>query len=163
VTGVLFIAGAVRILMRLVLAYHCPAEMAASASGVRIHTRTLLLGRTLRDREIVIGTEALARVVREVRFPRLGLYAGLLTLAFGTYIGVGALVDGARASSPSLLFWGLTLVAAGIAFDLLLSSIRFGATGRCRVVLAPRKGRALCIGNVDSKRADAALALLAQR
>jgi hypothetical protein len=162
-TGLLFIAGAMRILMRLVLAYRCPAEVAASASGVRIHTRTLLLGRTLRDREIVIGTDALARAVREVRFPRLGLYAGLFTLALGTYIGVGALVDGVRASSPSLLFWGLILVAAGIAFDLLLSSIRFGATGKCRVVLSPRKGRAFCIGNVDPKRADAALALLAQR
>ena len=162
-TGLLFVAGAIRILMRLVLAYRCPAEVSASASGVRIHARTMLLGRTLRDREIVIGADALARAVREVRFPRLGLYAGLFALAVGTYIGIGALVDGARAASPSLVFWGLVFVAAGIALDLLLSSLRFGATGTCRVVLAPRKGRVVCIGNVDPQRADAALASLAQR
>jgi len=162
-TGLLFIAGAFRILMRLVLAYRCPAEVSASASGVRIHTRTVLLGRTLRDREIVIGTDALARAVREVRFPRLGLYAGLVALALGTYVGVGALVDGARAASPSLLFWGLVIVIAGLALDLLLSSVRFGAAGKCRVVIAPRKGSVVCIGNVDPQRADAALASLAQR
>ncbi len=160
VTGVLFVFAAVRILMRLVLAYRTPAEVIASSSGVRIHARTELLGRTLRDREIVIGTDALARAVREVRFPRLGLYAGLLALALGTYVGVGALVDGARSASPSLLFWGLVIVVVGIALDLLMSSVRFGAQGKCRVVLAPRKGSSFCIGNVDPKRADAALASL---
>lgn len=163
VTGLLFAIGAVRLLARLVLAYRVPAEVSASSTGVRIHARTELLGRTLREREIVIGSDALARAVREVRFPRLGLYAGLFALAIGTYIGVGALVDGARVASPSLLAWGLLFVAAGIAVDLVLSSVRFGAKGKCRVVLQPRKGRVVCIGDVDPQRADAALASLAQR
>ncbi len=101
--------------------------------------------------------------MREVRFPRLGLYAGLLALAMGTYVGVGAFVDGARVASPSLLAWGLLFVAAGIAIDLVLSSVRFGAKGKCRIVLLPRKGRVVCIGGVDPQRADAALASLAQR
>jgi hypothetical protein len=163
VTGLLFIAAGVRLLMRLVLAYRCPAEVAASSTGVRIRARTELLGRTLRDREIVIGADALARAVREVRFPRLGLYAGLLALVLGTYVGITALVDGTRAASPSLLLWGVIFVFAGIALDLLLSSLRYGAAGKCRVVLAPRKGRTVCIGYVDPQRADAALASLAQR
>jgi len=162
VTGLLFVASAVRLLMRLVLAYRVPAEVSASPVGVRIRARTEVLGRTLRDREIVIGAGGLARAVREVRFPRLGLYVGLLALAIGTYIGIGAFADGVRAASPSLLFWGVVLVAAGIALDFVLSSIRFGAKGKCRLVLAPRKGRAVCIGDVDPKRADAALAALAQ-
>jgi hypothetical protein len=163
VTGILFVAAGARILARLVLAYRCPAELTASSTGVRIKTRTELLGRTLRDRQIVIGSDALVRAVREVRFPRLGLYAGLLALALGTWVGVSALVDSARAASPTLLLWGLGFVAAGIALDLVLSSVRFGAQGKCRVVLAPRKGRVVCIGYVDPKRADAALAALAQR
>ena len=163
VTGLLFVASAVRLLMRLVLAYRCPAEVSASPLGVRIRARTELLGRTLRDREIVIGSDALARAVREVRFPRLGLYAGLLALALGTYVGVGALTDGVRAASPSLLLWGLALVVLGVVLDFLLSSARFGAKGTCRVVLAPRKGRTVCIGHVDPQRADAALTALAQR
>jgi hypothetical protein len=163
VTGILFVASAVRLLMRLVLAYRTPAEVSASASGVRIRARTELLGRTLRDREIVIGADALARAVREVRFPRIGLYAGLIALAIGTYVGIGAFVDGVRAASPSLLLWGVVFVALGIALDFALSSVRFGAKGKCRVVLAPRKGRLVCIGDVDPQRADAALASLAQR
>jgi hypothetical protein len=163
VTGILFVASVVRLLMRVVLAYRTPAEVSASSSGVRIHARTEMLGRTLRDREIVIGADALARAVREVRFPRIGLYAGLIALALGTWVGVGALVDGVRAASPSLLLWGLVFVAVGIALDFALSSVRFGAKGKCRVVLAPRKGRVVCIGDVDPKRADAALASLAQR
>ncbi len=160
ITGLLLVAAAGRLLLRYVLAYKTPAQVSASASGVRIRARTELLGRTLRDREIVIGKDALVRAVREVRFPRLGLYAGLLSLAIGTYVGVGALVDGARAASPSLLLFGLLFVAAGIALDLLLSSVLPGAKGRCRVVLAPKRGRTVCIGNVDPKRADAALATL---
>lgn len=163
VTGLLFVIGFVRILARLVLAYRVPAEVSASSAGVRIRARTELLGRTLRDREIVIGSDALARVVREVRFPRIGLYAGLFALAIGTYVGVGALVDGARVASPSLLAWGLLFVAAGVLVDLVLSSVRFGAAGKCRVVLSPRKGHVVCIGGVDPQRADAALASLAQR
>jgi hypothetical protein len=162
ITGILLVASAVRLLMRLVLAYRCPAEVSASPVGVRIRARTELLGRTLRDREIVIGAEGLARAVREVRFPRLGLYVGLLALAVGTYVGIGAVADGVRAASPSLLLWGLVFVAAGIALDFALSSVRFGAKGKCRVILAPRKGRALCIGDVDPQRADAALAALAR-
>jgi hypothetical protein len=163
VTGILFVASLVRLIARLVLAYRTPAEVSASASGVRIRARTELLGRTLRDREIVIGSDALARAVREVRFPRMGLYAGLIALAIGTYIGVGALVDGVRAASPSLLGWGLLFVGLGIALDFALSSVRFGAKGKCRVVLSPRKGGVVCIGDVDPQRADAALASLAQR
>ncbi len=163
ITGLLFIGAVVRILMRLVLAYRVPAELSASPAGLRIRARTELLGRTLRDREIVIGADALARAVREVRFPRLGLYAGLLALALGTYVGVGAFVDGVRAASPSLLMWGLLFVIAGVGLDLVLSSVRFGAKGTCRIVLLPRKGAAVCIGDVDPKRADAALASLAQR
>lgn len=163
VTGVLFVAALVRLAMRHLLAYRCPADLATSAGGVRIRARTELLGRTLREREIVIGSDALVRAVREVRFPRLGLYAGLLALALGTYIGVGAVVDGVRAASPALLFWGMVLVAGGIALDFVLSSLKYGLQGRCRVLLAPRKGRTVCIGYVDPQRADVALASLAPR
>jgi hypothetical protein len=59
--------------------------------------------------------------------------------------------------------WGLVFVGLGIALDFALSSVRFGAKGKCRVVVSPRKGRPVCIGDVDPKRADAALASLASR
>lgn len=87
----------------------------------------------------------------------MSFYAGLLALAVGSYVGVATLVDGVRAASPSLLLTGLVIVAAGIGLDFLLGSLAPGATGRVRVAFVPRKGPTVCIGNVDAKRADAAL------
>ena len=157
VTGLLLAMALVRVFARLALSYRRPAELSLSPKGIRIKTRTELLGRTIREREIHIGRDALVRAVREVRFPRLGLYAGLLALVVGSYIGVGALVDGVRAASPSLLGTGLLLVAAGIGLDLLLSSLGPGARGRCRVSFLPKRGGIVCIGFVDAARADSAL------
>src|SRR5262249_50733123 len=123
VSGLLFAIHAVRILARLALAYRRPAEVSLSESGVRVKTRTELLGRTLREREHVILRTGLVRVVREVRFPRAAFYAGLLALAVGSYIGVRAFVDGVRAASPSLLVVGLVIVAIGIGADFVLGTL----------------------------------------
>jgi hypothetical protein len=119
-----------------------------------------MLGRTLRERKVVIGREGLVRAAREVRYPRLPFYAGLLALVIGSYIGVATLVDGVRAASPSLLLTGLVIVAVGIALDFALGSIAPTARGHCRVVFVLRKGGSICItvGDVDS--ADAALTRL---
>jgi hypothetical protein len=122
-----------------------------------------MLGRTLKDREIVIVRSGLVRATREVRYPRAAFYAGLLALAIGSYIGVATLVDGARSASPSLLLTGLVVIAAGIALDFVLASIAPGAIGRCRVAFQAKTGPMVCIGGVDAKRADAVLAKLASR
>lgn len=157
-TGVLFLVHAVRLLARLALAYRRPAVVSFGDAGVRLETRTEMLGRTLREREHVIVRAGLVRVVREVRYPRLAFYAGLLALALGSYVGVRAFVDGVRSASPSLLLVGLLIVIAGIAADFVLGSLLPGTRGRCRIALVPRAGGVLCVGDVDAKRADAALA-----
>jgi hypothetical protein len=160
-TGILFVANAARLLGRWVLAYRRPAEMTLSEDGaVRVHWRTELLGRTLRDRSVVVPRTGLARATRDVRYPSLALYAGLLALAVGSWVGVAAFVDGVRAASPSLLAWGLAIVALGLAIDFALSSLAPGARGRCRLLLVPRDGHGLCIAGVDTARADAVLARL---
>jgi hypothetical protein len=156
-TGILFVMHAVRLTARLALAYRRPAEVSLTEGGVRIRTRTELLGRTLREREHVIVRSGLVRVVREVRYPRAAFYAGLLALAVGSYVGVRAFVDGVRAASPSLLLTGLVVIALGIAADFVLGSVLPGAKGRVRVVFVPRTGPALCVGDVDATRADDAL------
>lgn len=161
-TGILFVANAARLLGRWVLAYRRPAEMTLSEDGgVRVHWRTELLGRTLRDRSVVVPRTGLARATRDVRYPSLALYAGLLALAVGSWVGVAAFVDGVRAASPSLLAWGLGIVALGLGIDFGLSSLAPGARGRCRLLVVPRDGSRLCIGDVDTARADAVLARLA--
>lgn len=156
-TGILFALHAARFLGRVALAYRRPAEVSFSEAGVRVKARTELLGRTLREREHVIVRAGLARVVREVRFPRAAFYAGLLALAIGSWIGVRAFVDGVRAASPSLLLVGLVVVVLGVAADFVLGSILPGTRGRTRVLFVPKTGAALCIADVDATRADAAL------
>jgi hypothetical protein len=156
-TGILFAMHALRFVARVALAYRRPAEVSLSEAGVRIKTRTELLGRTLREREHVIVRSGLVRVVREVRYPRAAFYAGLLALAIGSYVGVRAFVDGVRAASPSLLLTGLVVIALGIAADFVLGSLVPGSRGRVRITFVPRTGKTVCVGDVDALRADDAL------
>jgi hypothetical protein len=157
ISGLLFAVHAVRLFARFALAYRAPAEVHLSEAGVRVKTRTELLGRTLHEREHVILRSGLVRVVREVRFPRAAFYAGLLALALGSYIGIRAFADGVRSASPSLLLVGLLIVAIGIGADFVLGTLLPGSRGRCRVAFVPRSGRTLCVGDVDVHRADDAL------
>jgi hypothetical protein len=161
-TGVLFLWHAARAFGKLALAYKRPAEILLSSDGgIRVRWRIELLGRTLRDRDVLVPRAGLAEATREVRYPRLALYAGLLALAVGSYAGVAAFVDGVRAESPSLLVTGLVIVILGVAADFLLTSLVPGVRGRCRVLFVPRSGRRLCVGDVDVQAADAILGRLA--
>lgn len=161
-TGVLLVTHAARLFGRIALAYKTPAEVAlAEDGGVRVRWRVELLGRTLRDRDVLVPRAALGRAAREVRFSGLALYAGLLALVLGTYVGVAAFVDGVRAASPALLAVGLAIIALGLSLDFVFSCVVPAARGRCRVLLVPRTGRPLCIGDVDQARADDMLGRLA--
>ncbi len=160
-TGLLFFSRVAGLIGRVVLAYRSPAEITLSADGdVRVRWRVEILGRTLRDRDVVIVRASLVSAAREVRFAGLSLYAGLLALALGSYVGVSAFVDGVRAASPSLLVAGLGIAAAGLALDFVLSCVVPAAGGRCRMLFVPREGRALCVGRVDLAHADALLTRL---
>jgi hypothetical protein len=162
ITGILFVVQAVRLFGQVALAYKRPAEvLVLDDGGVRIQWRVELLGRTLRDRDVLVPRAGLARAAREVRFRGLALYAGLLALAVGSYVGVSAFADGVRSASPTLLAAGLLIVAVGLAMDFALSCALPGARGRCRVLFVPRSGSTLCVGSLDLASADAVLARLA--
>lgn len=156
-TGILFVMHAVGLVARLALAYKRPTEVVLSGDGVRLKTRMEMLGKTLKEREHVIVRAGLVRVVREVRYPRIAFYAGLLALALGSYVGVRAFADGVRAASPSLLGVGLVIVVLGVAADFALGTLIPGTRGRCRIAFVPRSGATLAVGDVDAKRADDAL------
>jgi hypothetical protein len=160
VTGLLVLVPLVRLFGRIVLRYRCPAEMRVSQKGVTVITKTELLGRTLRERELVIPIESLSRASREVRYPRLALYIGLFALALGSYVGLSLFVDGARAGSPELLGMGALIVAVGVALDFGLSNLAPAGRGRCRVVFVPHKGSTLALGKLDPALADVALGRL---
>lgn len=156
-TGILFVVLALRLIGRYVLGYKTPGEVSIGADAVTVRWRTILLGRTLRDREVVLPREGLAAVVREIRYPSLHLYAGLVALAIGSYLGMSMVVDGLRAWSTSLLGVGLLVVLAGIILDFALASIIPTTRGKCRLLLRPRRGPILAIEDVDPKKVDAAL------
>jgi hypothetical protein len=83
----------------------------------------------------------------------------------GSYLGLGLLVDGVRVpgGSPPLLGLGFLVIALGIGIDFALTSLSDSVRGRCRLVIEPRKGRRLCIGNLQPADADRMLALLAEK
>jgi len=163
VTGLLVLVAAARALGRLALGYRRPAVISLTDDGgVRVKTHTVLLGRTLRDRDVLVPRPALVRATRDLRYPSLAMYAGLFALAVGSYVGVATFVDGVRAASPSLLATGLAVVALGLGLDFVLNSVAPGVRGRCRVLFVSRDGTRLCVGDVDAGRADALLARLAR-
>ena len=164
-SGILFVLGLARLIGRFALAYRRPARLSVTPRGLELAHRTELLGRVLRDRETLVPLANLARVTREVRFARAGLYAGLLALVLGSYFGMGLFVDGLRVPGGSFPLLGLAVlvIVLGLLIDFGLSSIADSARGRCRVVVVPRKGRKLCIGELDPTRVDAMLAGVAAR
>lgn len=160
VTGILFFVSGARLFARVALAVKRPATLRIGASGIEIETRTEMLGRTLRERRIRIDRAGLARAAREVRYPRVAFYAGLVALALGSYLGVSLLVDGTRAASPSLLALGLVIVAVGVGIDFALAGLATSVQGKCRLVLVPRRGPAVAIDGLDRDVADRALEAL---
>jgi len=161
-TGILLAAALARLVLRLVFAFRRPAELTVSSKGVRVHWRVLVLGRLLRDRELVIPRGGLVRAMRDVRYSQLPFYAGLFALAVGSLVGVHIFVDGVRSASPSLLLVGLVVVAAGVGLDFALATLAPSLKGRCRVLFVPQDGRAVCVGDLDGPEADAAFAWLAK-
>ncbi|XXX81924.1 hypothetical protein WMF30_24505 [Sorangium sp. So ce134] len=159
-TGILLAMHVARLAGRFLLRYRRPAAVEINPRGVTVRSRTELFGRTLREQETYIPVESLLRATREVRYPRLGLYAGLVALGLGTYLGVSLLVDGARAGSPELLGMGALVFAFGAALDFGLSHVETAARGRCRVVLVPRKGPGVALAGIERAAADLALSRL---
>jgi hypothetical protein len=163
-SGIAFVRGAARTAGRLALAYRRPATLRLSARGLQITHRTELLGRVLRDRETLVPLQNVASITREVRYARIGLYAGLIALVVGTYIGAGLLVDGVRVpgGSPSLLGLGLGAIALGIVLDYVLAVVVDAVRETCQIVVKPYHGPALCIRGLAVAEADRVLAAVAR-
>jgi hypothetical protein len=164
-TLLLFIGRGLSLIARFALAYRRPATLRIGPQGLELTHRIELMGRVLRDRATVVPLANLSRVTREVRFARVGLYAGLSALVIGTYFGVGLIVDGVRVpgGSPPLLGMALTCIIVGLGLDFLLSTASDSARGKCRIVIVPQTGRRLCVGSLDPVSADAMLTSIAEQ
>jgi len=162
ITGLLLVIELGWLIARYVLILKRPTEVALTPNGLDIRGKTLMVGKLLREHDTLIPRDGLVRVTREVRYPRLAMYAGLIALALGSYLGVGLVVDGVRAASPSMLGTGLLIALLGLGLDFVLSTLVPGLEGKSRVVLVPRRGPILCVTAVNPARADALLAKLAK-
>ncbi len=156
-SGILFVSRGTRAFARLALGYRCPTDVVIAQDSVRIRTKMEMLGRVLRDSEVVVPRTGLVRAQRDIRYPRVTFYAGLIALFLGSAIGMGLFTDGVRAASPSLLAVGLLVASIGVGLDFFFSSLRPSANGACRLTFIPRRGKALSIGGVDPTAADALL------
>lgn len=155
-TGLVLVIRGARLVARHALALRRPAELEVRPEGVRVTTKTLLLGRVLREREIVLPHANLARAIREVRYARIPFFAGLFALLAGSYVGVWLFVDGVRSASPSLLAWGLGIAAVSVAVEVVLSTVSPSVRGETRLVFETTKGNT-CVGRVPADRATALL------
>ncbi len=87
----------------------------------------------------------------------------LVSLALGTYVGAGLLVDGLRApgGSAALIGWALLCIALGALADFALTSFSDSRRGRCRLIVRPRRGRRFAVRKLDPSLVDAMLHRLA--
>jgi hypothetical protein len=165
VTFILAAMHVTRLIGRHVFAYKRPAKLTLSQRGLELTYHTEFLGTVLRQRATLVPLGNLASVTREVRFARLGMYAGLVALVVGSYWGMRLFIEGLRAPGGSATLLGLAalLMLVGLAIDFALSSLSDSAKGKCRIVLVPRKGRSICVGSLGKTAADSVLAALAEK
>lgn len=164
VTLWLLIAHLGRLIGRFALAYRRPAEVRLGLDGLRVTWNTELLGKRLGEKSCLVPLGSVLRISREVRYARAGMYAGLAALVVGTFLGVGLILDGLRVpgTSGSLLWMGLVCLLGGIGLDFALTTLSDTLRGTCRLVVVPRKGRALCVGALSRPATDAMLRRLGQ-
>jgi len=139
------------------------ARLELTPSGVELKAKVALLGRELRDVSTTYPIKNLAVVTREVRFPGLPVYAGLLALLVGTWSGVSFLAWGVQSASPRLIGYGLLALIVGVALDLAIMSLVPGLTGKCRLVLSAKGGPPVCVSHLDAQAADRFVADLSRR
>lgn len=160
-TGLILVQWAWRLFATALLRCRRPAELRVAVDGVTLSYQLTVLGRRVRERETHIPKDNLARAMREVRYPQLALYAGLLALALGTYLGASYVSDGALVGSPSLIALGAAMFGVGVAVDLVFSSLLPTRRGRHRLIIVPKKGRTLALRLADERDARRALEVLA--
>jgi hypothetical protein len=156
VTTILFVMRFFRAIGHLSLNYKRPASLRISHRGLELESRFELLGRVMKEQSCVVPLSEIRQIVREVRYPRLGVYAGLAALTLGTLIGARLFVDGLRVSGLSftMMAWGATCVLLGLVLDLILTGLSDGIRGRCRVVVRTQKNGCFAVGAVNPSEAD---------
>jgi hypothetical protein len=156
-SGWLLVSSLVRAVGRHLLLRRRKGTLEIDARGLCLREEHSVLGQTLGHRERWIPLDQLGVLSRETRFAGLGLYTGLFTLVVGSYLGVRLFVDGVRVpgGSPSLVGFGLGLVAVAIAIDALLNGFGGATSGKTRLLVQHKQGQSFALGPLPSREVDA--------
>lgn len=162
-TGWLALVGIARLIGRHGLGLRRSGELRVRGGSIELLSRRHLLGRRLSEKQEWISLGDVRLLTRQTRFEGLGLYAGLIALSLGTFVGVGLISDALRVSggSTSLLGFGAAFVLLGVVLDLVFSSLGRFRSGKTRVVLRTKRGTGVALGVADAGRADRWLSQLA--
>jgi hypothetical protein len=138
-------------------------DLRIATTGIELEERTRAFGRVLRQTHSAFTFAGLRSVVREVRYPRLHLYAGAIALAAGVLVGGTWIFDGVRGGDFRLAATGAALVLGGAVLDLLLDVVVPARRGRVVVEVAAERGRRIRVGDLPLEAADAFVGALRQR
>lgn len=164
-TLLLFVETVFRLIARYAFVYRRPAAVRLGPQGLELSQRIELMGQVLRDRATVVPLSNIASITREVKYARVGLYAGLTALTLGTYTGTKLFVDGIRVPGGSAPLLGLAalFIVVGLGADFVLNTGADSARGRCRLLIVQRKGKPICVGGLEPEQVDALLQAVAEQ
>ncbi len=162
VTGLAAIAWLLRLVGR-VIGLSREVEIDLGERSLRIHKRTAILGRSIRESEEVHALSAIAGAARRVRYPALHLVVGLLATAIGILVGGLLFFDGVWAGEAVLALYGAVAVIVGAGLDLGLSILWPARKGRVAFELCFASRRTLRLARVPAEDAERFLSALERR
>ncbi len=163
-TGLLLVSALIRLVARYALQRRCEGRWSFTPRGAELLETRTFLGQRVRESRRFIPLTELRSIRVETRYAGFGLYAGLFSLAVGSYLGVAWVSDSLRTpgGSPSLLSMGLLALAAGVGLDFLLTHFFSLRSPQVRVELSAVRAGRFGLARVDQQRARLALERLAE-
>jgi hypothetical protein len=162
VTGLALVGWALKGLLALIGARR-EVDLRITPGGLELEERTRAFGRVLRQTRSAFTFAGLQSVMREVRYPRLHLYAGAIALAIGVLSGGTWIFDGIRGGDFVLASVGAGVMLAGAVLDLVLDVVVPAHQGRVVVEVTAERGRRIRVGGLALAEADAFVIALRQR
>ena len=154
VTGWALVRGLFVLISEHIFGFRRQVNVQLSRTGISIKGEVELMGRKLREIDVIYPLKGLSLVEREVRFPRLPVYLGLIALLSGTFFGLMAVSWGLQATTTRLFVYGVLFLLIGVGLDFALTVLFPAVRRRCRLTVFAVKGRPISVVGLDVGEAD---------